>query len=286
MLRPQPGGQPSGYVACRLTASSTLPLADGEFEDGCLGSDEAAYIFRFGGREVGVICNALVVVDCRDEEHAILLSRVSSFYSRRAEVLVSKFHLWHDGANAVSVAGGPLVVETVSESPGESPELADRHGHQDSPTMTLNANLVRAEDAGLVRGVCRFQCDRGALRRSFSVASYPSTSATTIFRYRRCRALDEHDIAVQDTCLDHRVSLDFQCIVIAAIEHSRRTSKSRPSRSASIGTSRDLPWGKADTFIAGFGFIPVLNGWPNVPSMTRGSNDPFVGDRRSCSAVS
>ena len=68
-----------------------------------------------------VMCNALAVVDCRDEEHAILLARVSSFYFRRAEVLVSKFHLWHDGANAVSVAGGPLVVETVSESLGDSP---------------------------------------------------------------------------------------------------------------------------------------------------------------------
>ncbi|RZO36168.1 MAG: hypothetical protein EVA87_10660 [Rhodospirillaceae bacterium] len=86
-----------------------------------MGSDEAACISWFGSRKVVVMCNALAVVDCRDEEHAILLARVSSFYFRRAEVLVSKFHLWHHGANAVSVAGGPLVVETVSESLGDSP---------------------------------------------------------------------------------------------------------------------------------------------------------------------
>ena len=45
-------------------------------------------------------------------------------------------------------------------------ELAfDRHRSvlADKPDKpALNANLVRAEDAGLVRGVCRFQCDRGA----------------------------------------------------------------------------------------------------------------------------
>lgn len=86
-----------------------------------MGSDEAACLSRLGGRKVVVICHALAVVDCRDEEYAILLARVSSFYFRRAEVLVSKFHFWHDGANAVSVADGPLVVETVSESLGDSP---------------------------------------------------------------------------------------------------------------------------------------------------------------------
>ena len=82
----------------------------------------------------------------------------------RAEALPSKFHLWHDGTNAVSVAGAFLLVANVVGIAGRPVvELAFdsyRSVLADKPDKpALNANLIRAEDAGLVRGICRFQCD-------------------------------------------------------------------------------------------------------------------------------
>ena len=150
----------------------TLPLADGDL-NGRLGSDEAAYIFGSGAGRSGwyVMRWWWWIVGMRNMQFSCpVFPRFTlaelKFWSLNSTfgTMVPMLSVWQ------VVPWWSKQYRVAGRSPGwlstSQVVLADK---PDKPT--LNANLVRAEDAGLVRGVCRFQCDRAPFRRRrFSVA--------------------------------------------------------------------------------------------------------------------
>lgn len=105
----------------RLAASSVLPLPAGVAEGGRLRCDAAACIVTFRQRTTAVIFDATATFYCHRVDHVILLTRASPWYCQRNRWLVSKFHLWRDGAHAIRFGDDIPVIETVREEPGDRP---------------------------------------------------------------------------------------------------------------------------------------------------------------------
>ncbi|MGB0630393.1 MAG: ComEC/Rec2 family competence protein [Alphaproteobacteria bacterium] len=105
----------------RLAVGAALPLPDGIADGGRLGCDDAGCIVRFGDRKIAVIVDPSATFDCGAVDRVVLLTRVSPRVCRGSSVLVSKFHLWRDGAHAIRFTGGGPIVETVREERGDRP---------------------------------------------------------------------------------------------------------------------------------------------------------------------
>src|SRR5262249_33293887 len=100
--------------------------------------------------------------------------------------------------------------------------------HQPNQTA-LNLDAVRAEDAGFVRLVGRFERNRGAaaaqpLQRDLLIVDQRDDDHTVL---RGFAALDDHGIAVENTGVDHTVSGHLKSVVLAAPAQQARRHTDR-----------------------------------------------------------
>ena len=225
--------------------------------DGRLRCDSLGCVLRANGHVVALVHNGEALPDDCHLADVIVSTVPVRGDCRSATTVIDRFDLWRYGTHALWLDDDRVRIESVDGLRGQRPWVlrqgestdADADDEMTLPLQTtpshrsrapsrrqpsvaaeeadqppLHLDLVRSANPRFVGGVGRLESDGltappESLERNLLVVDERDDDRSAI---GDLGALDDHRIAIENACLDHRIALDLESVMITLAEQDGR----------------------------------------------------------------